>query len=771
MKKYILSILAFLLFSIGAYAQCFTPVWTEPSIDSMLIYVSMASLNGTNLQIGDEVGVFDGEDCVGVEVLTEELTGAPIYLVIEASRDRPRHDGFRPGRTIIYQFCSGGEVTNPAVTPTYLSNGPAFAANDSCVVELRAVNTDPTITSIPDTVAFEDALYSSAITAVDIDGDSLIYSAPLFPTWLSFNDTTHVLSGTPVNDDVGDHTVTLRVYDGRVNVDTSFIIHVENINDAPIFTSIPDTMALEDTPYSSGAIALDIDGDSLIYSARRLPSWLSFNDITHVLSGTPVNDDVGNHPVTLRVYDGTVNVDTSFVIHVENLNYAPTFTAIPDTIALEDLPYTYTVTAEDEEGDTLSYRAPVLPIWLSFDTVTHILSGTPENDHVGENSVALTINDGTSDAVQSFVITVENVNDPPIVTSLPVTEARPGTAYSYTVTAEDVDGDDVTYTALVLPGWLTFNPTTHMLSATPGETDIGDQHVNIRISDGSLYVDHTFIITVSLGNHAPTFTSDPVTSVVVGELYVYTISAQDIDNDALSYSAPLLPDWLTFYPATHEISGVPYSGDLGPHDVTVRVSDGTVSADQSFPITVQNINIPPTFTSAPLTSVTEGELYVYYATAEDADGENLVFNAPVLPYWLSFDVTTQVLHGTPGNGDEGEHNVSLMVSDGEGVEIQSFIITVEVQSGVGIDDFRSPDFMVVYPNPSDGRVIVELSRELEREIILEILDPMGKVLLQQEFPPYFLIKEEYNMSDRPAGIYLIRVYNDSHQSIRKLMIH
>jgi len=591
MKKLILSILAFLLFSIGAYAQCFTPSWTEPSHQPMFIYVSMASLSGTNLQIGDEVGVFDGEECVGVGVLTEELTGAPIYLVIEASREHRRRGGFRPRNTITYQFCSGGEVANPAVIPTYISNGPTFASNDSCVVELRAGNIPPTITSIPDTVAFEDVQYSSSITAVDYDGDSLIYSALL------------------------------------------------------------------------------------------------------------------------------------------------------------------------------------LPFWLSFDTETHILSGTPENDHVGENSVALTINDGTVDVVQSFVITVVNVNDCPVITSIPVTEARPGTAYFYTIIVEDVDGDTLTYKALVLPGWLTFNPTTHTLSATPGEEDIGDQHVTIRVSDGLLYADHTFIITVSLGNHAPTFTSDPATSAAVGDSYIYTITANDIDGDALSYSAPVLPNWLSYYPATHVINGVPNSGDLGHHDVTVRVSDGTVSADQSFPITVQNVNNTPTFTSTPVTSVTEDELYVYFATAEDADGDDLVFNAPVLPDWLSFEFNEQVLHGTPDNEDVGEHNVSLKVSDGKGTEFQSFMITVGVQSGVGIDDFRSQDFMVVYPNPSDGRVIVELSRELEREIILEILDPTGKVLLQQEFPPYFLIKEEYNMSDRPAGIYFIRVYNDSHQTIRKLMIH
>ncbi len=421
--------------------------------------------------------------------------------------------------------------------------------------------------------------------------------------------------------------------------------------------------------------------------------------------------------------------------------------------------------------DTLNFSAPVLPIWLTFDTVTHILSGTPDNDHIDDQSVSLMINDGTVDVVQSFVIVVVNVNDPPTITSIPVTEARPGVAYEYTVTAEDIDGDALTYEDLVLPGWLTFNPSTQLLSATPGEGDIGDQHVTIRVSDGSLHVDHTFIISVSYGNHAPTFTSDPATSVVVGDSYVYTITAQDIDGDALTYTAPVLPDWLTFYEETHVISGVPRSGDIGHHDVTLRVTDGTVTADQSFPIYVEAVNNDPTFTSSPLTSVVEGELYVYYAAAEDVDGDDLIFNAPVLPNWLSFDINTQVLHGTPGKGDVGDHNVTLMVSDGEGTEIQSFVLTVEAVSGVGIDDINSPEFMLVYPNPTDGRFYVDLSIELEKEIILEILDPMGKVLMQQKFPPYLLIKEEYNLSDRPAGIYFIRVYNDSFQIIRKLIIH
>jgi hypothetical protein len=951
MKKLIVSILAFLLFSIGAYSQCFTPVWSEPSQDSMLIYVSMASLNGSNLQVGDEIGVFDREECVGVGVLTQELTGAPIYLVIEVSRQRPGSPGFSPGNTILYRFCSGGEVANPAVIPTYISNGPNFSANDSCVVELRAINTAPVVTSIPDTVALEDVLYSSSITALDIDGDSLIYtaprlpawlsfndttqvlsgiplnddvgydtvtlrifdglvtldttfairvanvndaptitsvpdtvanqdllyissisaadidigdsliySAPILPQWLSFNDTTQILSGTPLNNDVGDNPVTLRVSDGTVNVDTSFVIHVGNINDPPAFTSIPDTITLEDVFYNDTIAAVDIDGDSLIYSAILLPTWLIFNDTTQVLTGTPVNEDVGDHPVSFRVSDGLINVDTSFIIHVLNVNDAPTFTLLPDTTALEDalysssiiaddmdgdtltfavplLPawlsfndttnvlsgtpvndhvgdhpvilrindgtvnvdssfiihvlnvndapfftsiqdttglqgalYSYTATAEDVDiGDTLTFSAPVLPIWLSFDTTTHILSGTPDNDAVGDNSVVLMISDGTVDLIQDFIIEVENVNDPPTVTSDPVTEARPGVAYSYTVTAEDIDGDDLIYTALVLPGWLVFNESTHTLAATPGEGDVGDQHVTIRISDGLLHEDHTFVITVDNGNHAPTFSSDPETSIVVGNNYVYTITAQDIDSDPLSYTAPVLPDWLTFFPETHVISGVPQSGDLGRHDVTLRVSDGTVSADQIFYIFVENVNTVPSFISTPLTSVSAGDLYVYIAEAEDADGDELSYSAITLPSWLNFDVNTQNLHGAPTNDDAGDHNVTLRVTDGKGAQNQNFVITVDFVYGV--EELSSEEGILVYPNPSTGVFFVELSRELDKEVILEIMDPLGRILKRREFPANLLINEAFNLSDRPAGIYFIRVYDNSYQSVKKLMIH
>ena len=51
----------------------FAPVWTGNGVDHMNFYVVKASIEGSNMQAGDEIAVFDGVHCVGAEVLSEEM--------------------------------------------------------------------------------------------------------------------------------------------------------------------------------------------------------------------------------------------------------------------------------------------------------------------------------------------------------------------------------------------------------------------------------------------------------------------------------------------------------------------------------------------------------------------------------------------------------------------------------------------------------------------------------------------------------------------------
>ena len=91
-------------------------------------------------------------------------------------------------------------------------------------------------------------------------------------------------------------------------------------NSAPVFTSNPVITVNEDNPYSYKAVANDIDAGDVLAYTDSIPSWLSFNGTTQVLSGTPTNSDVGVYPITLRVSDGKVTVRQKFDLTVVNAN-------------------------------------------------------------------------------------------------------------------------------------------------------------------------------------------------------------------------------------------------------------------------------------------------------------------------------------------------------------------------------------------------------------------------------------------------------------------
>ena len=369
------------------------------------------------------------------------------------------------------------------------------------------------------------------------------------------------------------------------------------------------------------------------------------------------------------------------------------------------------------------------------------------------------------------MILVDNVNDAPTFISSPVTSVKQGVAYTYAVSAIDVDGDAVTYSAPVLPGWLTFNSSTHVLNATPGINNLGVHDVTLRVSDGTLSADQSFKINVLYGNSAPTFTSDPATYAQTDVVYAYTITTEDLDGDPLTYTAPVLPEWLTFYPSTRLVIGEPGLNDIGTHPITLRISDGIVAADQSFSITVFKANAPPAFTSTPATTVLEGTAYSYIAVAEDIDGDALTYSAPFLPDWLSFDAGTHILSGTPGYDDAGIYNVTLRVSDGTDSDDQEFTITVEENGTVDIVNALLKENMLLYPNPTDGRFIIELSGEYEADLTLEIFDQTGKLFLQQIYPSHTEIREEFDLSSEPAGIYFIRIYHKFDRAVGKLILH
>ncbi|MBN1314964.1 MAG: hypothetical protein JXA42_05835, partial [Anaerolineales bacterium] len=438
--------------------------------------------------------------------LTDHGGGAAILSGIPANGDVGDH-------SIVLQVADSGELTGTQAFTITVAN-----ANDA-----------PEFTSAPVTTAAEGAVYTYTVSAADTDliyGDNITITAWTLPNWLGLTDQgsgSATLSGTPGTGDVGVHAVVLRVTDsGGLTGTQSFSITVAYINDAPAITSTPVTTATEKMLYSYNIAASDPDlihGDALTITAPGLPGWLNLIDHgsgTATLSGTPSNLDVGDHAVQLQVIDsGGLTGTQVFSITVANANDAPVFTSIPVTAGVQGMLYTYAVAADDPDlihGDLLTITALVMPDWLALEDHnggSATLSGTPTNDDVGDHSVVFRVTDsGGLTGTQTFSITIANVNDAPIFTSTPVTNARVDSPYTYLISADDPDlpyGDHLLITAPTLPVWLTLShhgDGTTTLNGTPTDDDLGDHDVMLRVTDDDGLTD-TQSITITVGEKYP----------------------------------------------------------------------------------------------------------------------------------------------------------------------------------------------------------------------------------------------------------------------------
>jgi hypothetical protein len=108
MKKLFYSLTLLILVIMNLQAQsCFTLNWSGNGYDHMNFYIKSAILGSTNLQVGDEIGIFDGEVCVGKGTLTQVLIGSNFLSVI-TSHDDPgtlQKDGFTVGNTVSFRYC------------------------------------------------------------------------------------------------------------------------------------------------------------------------------------------------------------------------------------------------------------------------------------------------------------------------------------------------------------------------------------------------------------------------------------------------------------------------------------------------------------------------------------------------------------------------------------------------------------------------------------------------------------------------------------------
>ena len=186
----------------------------------------------------------------------------------------------------------------------------------------------------------------------------------------------------------------------------------------------------------------------------------------------------GTYNVTVAVSDGFAASFQNYSVKVANK--APRITSVPPVNARTDALYTYNVTAEDDNHDSLTFSLLNNIVGMGIDAANGSIRWTPE--YVNDYDVAVRVSDGIAFADQNFTVKVAQGNRNPKFVSNPVVTAFVGVRYEYRAVARDEDLDVLVFFLDGAPDGMTVGRESGNVNWTPLAS--GNFTVRLKVSDG-----------------------------------------------------------------------------------------------------------------------------------------------------------------------------------------------------------------------------------------------------------------------------------------------
>jgi subtilisin family serine protease/fibronectin type 3 domain-containing protein len=476
-------------------------------------------------------------------------------------------------------------------------------------------------------------------------------------------------------------------------------------NRPPIFDPIDDKSVIVNSLLTFTVSATDPDGDTLVYSAPIIPVGAGFDPATRTFSWTPGFTQVGTYQIVFQVSDGSVTVSRSVTVTVTKPNGPPVLNAIGPKTVDENHALTFTVSASDPDNDQLTYSVPSLPIGASFDPATRTFSWTPTYEQSGVYNVTFEVSDGKLTSAETITITVNDVDRPPVMDPIGNKIVNENALLTFTISATDPDmggggpiiipigpiipllraasganGQMLTYSSVGLPQGATFDPNTRTFTWIPTYYQAGTYQLTFIVSDGTLAVSQTIVITVNNVNGPPVI--DPIGNKTVNrlELLKFRVKAVDPDNDRIVYYVLNKPLGSAFNQTTGEFSWRPTIRQAGDFTATfiAKDSNGNQSSPQIITITVPNH--APILNPIGNKTMQYNHLMQFKITAHDPDkidNPHLKFYSGNLPSGAYLSQTGTFVW-TPAKRQVGTYTLRFFVKDPPGLtDSQTITVTIK----------------------------------------------------------------------------------------------
>ncbi|MGC3945426.1 MAG: Ig-like domain-containing protein [Chryseolinea sp.] len=647
----------------------------------------------------------------------------------------------------------------------------------------------------------EDVVLTGDVTqATDVDPDGTALSVNITPVLAPVNgsivlNANGTYTYTPNAGYSGTETITFQVCDNGTPlpaacVDRTLTITINSVNDEPSFVKGTDQTVNEDVaPVTATAWAKSISKGDANESAQVLTFTLTNNnnalfsvqpainaatgDLTYTLAANA--NGVATVSIVLTDNGGTANggddtfATQTFTITVNAVNDEPTFVKGLDQTVNEDAG-AQTVNgwatslnkgAANESAQTLTFALTndnnaLFSVQPTINAATGTLTYTPTAGASGVANVTVilsddggTANGGDNSSTQTFIITVNSVNDEPSFvkgTDQTVNEdAAPVTAAAW---AKSISKGDANESAQVLTFTLTnnnnalfsaqptINAVTGDLTYTLAANANGVATVSIVLTDNGgtanggddTFATQTFTITVNAVNDEPTFVKG-ADQTINEDAGAQTVNgwASSLNKGAANESAQVLSFALTndnntlfsvqpsINAATGTLAYTPTAGASGVANVTVVLSDdggtangGDNSSTQTFIITINSVNDEPSFVKGTDQTVNEDAAPVAVAAwAKSISKGDANESAQVLTFAVTNNNNSLFSVQPAINATTGDLTYTL-AANANGVATVSIVLTDNGGTANGGDDtFTTQTFTITVNAVNDEPTFVK----------------------------------------------------------------
>ncbi|MBE3680979.1 tandem-95 repeat protein [Vibrio parahaemolyticus] len=516
---------------------------------------------------------------------------------------------------------------------------------------------------------------------------------------------------TPQIDDDTEVSFTFDIIDDEdLVVSGSANLDILPINDAPnakndVITTEEDTAVTIDVLVNDS----DVEGDVLSIQSASVPSEQGSVDIVDgKLVFTPAENFNGEATITYIVTDGDLTDEAKVTVTVTPVNDSPV--AVDDTVSTqEDTVVTIDVLPNDSDvdGDKLSIQSASVPeAQGKVEIVEGKLVFTPAENFNGDAEITYTVTDGQLTDEAKVTVTVNPVNDAPIIKVDAVESITEDAVNTDTVVATltvrdtDTPEDQLTVSLennsngyFVLVGDEVKLTQAGVDAVNNDELNLKGLTISASVSDGvNPTASDSDSLIVNRVNDAPTIKVDAVESItedaVSTDTVVATLTVRDTDTPEDQLTVSLENNSNGYFVLVGNEVKLTQAGvdavnndELNLKDLTISasVSDGVnPTANDSDSLIVNRVNDAPVAKDDIATTQEDTAVTIdVLPNDSDVDGDKLSIQSASVPEAQGkVEIVDGKLVFTPAENFHGDAEITYTLTDGALTDQATVNVTV-----------------------------------------------------------------------------------------------